>query len=133
MSSVGLNPDQKTDIASIHIRYKNGSLGVINYFSNGSKAYSKERVEVYFGGKTLILDNFRQLEGFDTKGFSSMKGKLDKGHEEMFRQVVALNEKGGAPLFTWASVKNTHLAAFGALESLKTHSPVRLEDLAVSA
>ncbi len=129
MSSVGLNPDQKTDIASLHIRYKNGSLGVINYFANGSKAYSKERVEVYFGGKTLILDNFRQLEGFDTKGFSSMKGKLDKGHEEMFRQVVSLNENGGSPLFTWASIKNTHLAAFAALESLKSRAPIRVEDL----
>jgi len=58
-----------------------------------------------------------------------MKGKQDKGHEEMFRQVVELNEKGGVPLLTWSSIKNTHLALFAALESLKAHSPINLSDL----
>jgi hypothetical protein len=40
-----------------------------------------------------------------------------------------LNENGGSPLFTWASIKNTHLAAFAALESLKSRAPIRVEDL----
>ena len=47
MNAMGNNPSASTDNASILLKYENGSTGVINYFSNGSKAYSKERVEAY--------------------------------------------------------------------------------------
>ena len=40
-------------------KLEDGSNAVINYFSNGSKKYSKERVEVYSQEKTWIVDNFR--------------------------------------------------------------------------
>lgn len=129
MTAMGQNPDQKTDVASIHLKYRNGSLGVINYFANGSKAYSKERVEVYAGGKNLILDNFRTLNGFDTKGFSGLKAGQDKGHDDMFRILSDLNQKGGNAPVSWNSIRNTHLACFAALESLKTHAPVWVESL----
>jgi predicted dehydrogenase len=129
MSALGKNPGQKTDIASIHLKYANGSLGVINYFSNGSKAYSKERVEVYSSGKTLVLDNFRKLEGFDTPGFSSLKGSLDKGHDSMFKAIVDQNEKGGQSVFSWNSLKNTHLACFAALKSLSGQSFIKLNEV----
>jgi predicted dehydrogenase len=130
MTSMGLNPDGKTDVASIHLKYRNGSLGVINYFSNGSKAYSKERIEVYFGGKTLIMDNFRKLEGFGTGGFSSLKGGQDKGHGSMFLKLVQLNKNGGEALISWKSIRNTHLACFGAVKSMLSQTPIQVESLA---
>lgn len=118
MTSMGKYPGPNTDNASIHLHYKNGSLGIINYLANGSKAYSKERVEVYFNGKNLILDNFRKLEGFDTGGFSQLKSGQDKGHEQMFRMLIDRSQKGGESLISWESIKNTHLACFAALASL---------------
>jgi predicted dehydrogenase/threonine dehydrogenase-like Zn-dependent dehydrogenase len=133
MTAMGQNPDQKTDVASIHLKYRNGSLGVINYFANGSKAYSKERVEVYAGGKNLIMDNFRTLNGYDTKGFSGLKSGQDKGHDNMFRILSDLNQKGGDAPVSWSSIRNTHLACFAALESLKSHAPVGVESLVPNA
>ena len=50
------------------LKYKNGSTGVINYFSNGSKSYPKERIEVYSQERTLIMDNFRITKVMDLKG-----------------------------------------------------------------
>jgi predicted dehydrogenase/threonine dehydrogenase-like Zn-dependent dehydrogenase len=47
MNAMGENPEENTDNASILLRYKDGSNAVINYFANGSKSYSKERVEIY--------------------------------------------------------------------------------------
>ena len=47
MNSMGVNPEENTDNATILLKYENGSTGVINYFANGSKAYSKERLEVF--------------------------------------------------------------------------------------
>lgn len=129
MIALGTNPDAQTDNASIHLKYSNGSIGIINYLASGSKAYSKERVEVYFSGKNLILDNFRKLDGYDTGGFSGMKGTQDKGHENMFRSLVELSQTGGRPLIAWESLKNTHLACFAALQSLSEKRVISLSEV----
>ena len=71
MNAMGTNPEENTDNASILLKYENGSSAVINYFSNGSKGYSKERVEVYSQGRTLVMDNWRKLKGYGFKSFSS--------------------------------------------------------------
>ena len=80
-NSLGTEPKENTDIASLLLKFKNGSNGVINYFSNGSKSYSKERIEVYSQGRILIKDNFRTTRGYGFKKFSKLKTKMDKGHQ----------------------------------------------------
>jgi predicted dehydrogenase len=124
MNAMGTNPQVNTDNASIFLKYENGSTGVINYFSNGSKAYSKERIEVYSQERTLVLDNWRHLEGFGCKGFSSMKSRMDKGHEAQFSLLVNQIESKGKGLISMESLVNTTLASFAALESLTTRSCV---------
>jgi len=74
--------------ASILLRFANGSNAVVNYFSNGSKAYDKERVEVYADGRTLVLENWRQLSGYGFKRFSSQKTTQDKGHNAQFKHII---------------------------------------------
>jgi len=77
------------DTFSITLKFKNGSVGVINYFSNGHKSYPKERLEVYCEGKTLVLDNFKKLYGYGFNEFSSMAlSKQDKGHEIEIREFI---------------------------------------------
>ena len=51
-----------TDTLSISLKFDNGSIGCINYFSNGPTALPKERLEVFTGNKGLILDNFKSLK-----------------------------------------------------------------------
>ena len=79
MNAMGENPTVNTDNASILLKFKNGSNAVINYFANGSKAYSKERVEVYSRERTWIIDNFRTTRAYGVKGFKNLKTKIDKG------------------------------------------------------
>jgi predicted dehydrogenase len=120
MSALGTNPNENTDNVSIMLKYQNGDHAVINYFSNGSKAYSKERLEIYAEEKTLILDNFRTLKGFGTKGFSSMKTKLDKGHKTQFKLLVERAKDGGTALIPFEELINTTRTSFAAITSLKT-------------
>ena len=126
MSAIGKNPSENTDNASILLRYANGSSAVINYFSNGNKAYSKERVEVYSQERTLILDNWIELKGYGFKGFSKMKSRQDKGHNEQFRLLNERVKQGGEPLISFDSVINTTKASFACIESLKSNSWVSL-------
>jgi predicted dehydrogenase/threonine dehydrogenase-like Zn-dependent dehydrogenase len=119
MNAMGINPEENTDNATILLKYENGSTGVINYFSNGSKAYSKERVEVYSQDRTLIMDNFRKTEGFGFKGFNSLKTSLDKGHKNQFQRLIKKVQEGGEALIPIDQLVNTSQASFAAIESLK--------------
>ena len=119
MNSLGTAPRENTDNVSIVLRYANGSNAVINYFANGSKAYSKERVEVHSQERSLIMDNWRSLEGHGFKGFSRAKGKQDKGHAEQFRLLLERVSSGGEPLIAFDDIINTTKASFAAITSLK--------------
>jgi predicted dehydrogenase len=126
MTSAGVNSEENTDNASILLKYRNGSVGVINYFSNGSKAYSKERVEVYSQGRTLVIDNFRRLEcfGFVGKGFSRSQ---DKGHYDQFKLLQEKLSKGGNELIGIKETLNTSRAVIAAIESLKQGSWIKVK------
>ena len=126
MSALGENPSVNTDNAIITLKYENGSQGVINYFSNGSKAYSKERIVIFGSGKTLIVDNFREMKGYGINGFKKLKGKQDKGHYNQFKSYLNFLRKGGDPLISFDSIINTTKATFAAIESLKTGGVVKL-------
>jgi predicted dehydrogenase/threonine dehydrogenase-like Zn-dependent dehydrogenase len=127
MSSMGVNPEENTDNATILLKYENGTNGVINYFANGSKAYSKERVEVYHQERTLIMDNWRKLKGFGFKNFTSASSSQDKGHQNQFNLLIESVQKGGTAIIPMNELLNTTKASFAAIESLKTGSWVTVE------
>jgi len=125
MTATGQNPEENTDNASILMKYKNGSMGVINYFSNGSKAYSKERIEVYSHGRTLVIDNFRRLEsfGFSGRGFSRSQ---DKGHFDQFKLLQKKLSEGGEEMISIQETLNTSRAVLAAIESMKMGSWIKV-------
>jgi predicted dehydrogenase/threonine dehydrogenase-like Zn-dependent dehydrogenase len=68
------------DNATLTLSFVNGSIGTVHYLANGSKAFPKERLEVFCGGRVLQLDNFRKLTGYGWPGFTSMRlWRQDKG------------------------------------------------------
>ena len=125
MNAMGQNPTDNTDNASILLKYKNGSTGTINYFANGNKGYSKERIEVHSQGKTFIIDNFKKSEYFGTKS-SGMSRSQDKGHSEQFRLFLERLRNGGEAIIPIEEIINTTKASLAAVESLKTKSWVNL-------
>ena len=70
------------DSVSISLGFADGSLGTILYLANGSKAFPKERLEVFAAGRVLQLDNFRKLTGFGWPGFKKLNlWRQDKGQQ----------------------------------------------------
>ena len=70
------------DSVSINLHFADGSLGTILYLANGSKAFPKERLEVFAAGRVLQLDNFRKLTGFGWPGFKKLNlWRQDKGQQ----------------------------------------------------
>ncbi len=124
MNAMGRQPTETADSATLLLRYENGATGVVNYFANGSKAYAKERVEVYAQGRTLVLDNFRRLTGYGFRGFSSRSGRQDKGHAEQMKRLIE-QVRGGQftdandQLIPFAGIINTTQTTLAALHSLR--------------
>lgn len=68
------------DCATLTLRFADGSFGSIHYLANGHKAVPKERLEVFCGGRHLLLNNFRRLEGRGWPGFRKQRSlRQDKG------------------------------------------------------
>lgn len=127
MNAMGENPQENTDNASILLRYENGTNAVINYFANGSKAYPKERVEVFSQERVFVLDNWRKLTGYGVKGFSKMSGRMDKGQANEFAMLNERIQKGGESLIPFDSIINTTKASFAAIQSLKERKWIDVE------
>ena len=127
MSALGTHPSENTDNAIITLKFENGSQGVLNYFSNGSKEYPKERIEVYSQQRTLILDNFRKLSGYGFKGFSSLSGKQDKGHKTQFANLISTMTSGGPPLIPFHEIINSSKACFAAIESMQQGKRINID------
>ena len=119
MNTLGLNQEENTDNASILLKYENGANAVINYFSNGSKSYSKERLEIYSNERTIIMDNWRKLTFYGFKYAKNYTGKQDKGHLNQFQKLVENQKKGGEPIIPFDSLINTTQASFAAIQSLR--------------
>jgi predicted dehydrogenase/threonine dehydrogenase-like Zn-dependent dehydrogenase len=129
MQSMGTNPALNTDNASLLLSFENGSNAVVNYFANGSKSYSKERLEVYSQERTYIMDNFRKTTAFGVKGFKNLKTRIDKGHKAQFHQYIHWLKNGGAPLIPFSDIVNVTQASFAALKSLSEKRWVQVSEV----
>ena len=90
-------------------------------FANGSKSYSKERIEVYSNEQTWILDNFIITKAYDVKGFKTVKTKIDKGHRIQFHEFIIRIKKGGKPLISFNELVNVTKTSFMAIQSMKNN------------
>jgi predicted dehydrogenase/threonine dehydrogenase-like Zn-dependent dehydrogenase len=65
------------------LKYLDGSICNINYFSCGSKLLSKEFLELHFDGKSIIMDDYKSLKGFginlaELNSNTSQKGQFEE-------------------------------------------------------
>ena len=119
-------PEDKMAIA---LGFEDGSVGTINYFANGSKAYPKEQLEVFSEGRVLRLENFRRTTGFGFSGFRKFTTRrLDKGHEAELANFVERISQGGEPLISLDELVNVTLASFAAVTAARENRVVNLDD-----
>jgi predicted dehydrogenase/threonine dehydrogenase-like Zn-dependent dehydrogenase len=126
MNAMGENPQENSDNASIMVRFENGSNAVVNYFANGAKSYSKERIEVFSRERVFVIDNFRKTSAFGVKGFKGLKSRIDKGHKDQFAKYIDNIERGGEPLIPIEDIINVTRASFSALDSLRQNKWVEV-------
>lgn len=103
------------DSVFITLRFADGSNGVIAYLSEGDKALAKERIEIFGGGKTLVVDDFRS-------------GKTqDKGQRAQVQRICACLRDGGPAPISLDELAATTRTTFRVLDSLRSKCVVSLE------
>ena len=124
MPATGGEPDTVT----INMRFENGSVGTIAYFANGPKNLPKEYLEVYKGGQTAILNDFRKVEIFGGK--STQRKTLafqDKGQPQMVKAFLAAMRNGEGSPIPLNEVLTVTRATLKAVESLRSGAVLRVE------
>lgn len=120
VSTIVLDQPGPADTASTSLTFADGSIATVNYFANGSKRYSKERVEVFSGGRVLVNDNFRTLRAYGWPGVRTMRLRhQDKGHAAGVAAFLRAARSGGPapiPIDEVFEVSEAALRAAGRVE-----------------
>jgi polar amino acid transport system substrate-binding protein len=92
-----------TENVQVAVRFADGSVGSVDYFSVADAALAKEQFEMFGGGQHVIVDEFR-----------------DKGQAEEVRQFIAAVKGGGALPIAFDEIIASTRATFAILESMQT-------------
>jgi len=76
------------------LKYTDGSVCTLIYTALGAAELPKEYIEIYSDGKTLIIDDFKELRVYGSKA-KGWKGSQDKGHLRELEEFAQVVLKGG--------------------------------------
>ena len=124
---VGDGPSVRDDKTAIIMNFADGSVGTVNYFSNGSKSYPKEMLEIFSDGRVLRMENFCEILGYGFKGCTKFKtSRQDKGHGAEVAAFVEAVARGSEPLIPFAELANISRASFAAVDSARLSRTIEL-------
>jgi predicted dehydrogenase/threonine dehydrogenase-like Zn-dependent dehydrogenase len=130
---MGSPTDRSTsDNVSVTISFDDGSIGTISYVSSGSVRVEKEYLEVFGDGKSVLMEDFKNVLFFSDRRRQRKRFARDKGHQEELRVVLeGLRSNGPSPI-SFSSLLLTSLTTFKAVESLRERQSKRIPHLSVS-
>jgi len=100
------------------LKFKDGSICNLIYTAMGTKDYPKEQMKIYFDGKIVLLDDYKELRVFgvnDSSRFAT-RGPLftktqDKGHLNEMREFgESIRTGGGYPIPLWQLIQATKIS-----------------------
>jgi predicted dehydrogenase/threonine dehydrogenase-like Zn-dependent dehydrogenase len=116
-------PDEQwycEDNLVLNFNFPDGSIGVITYLANGDKAFPKERLEVFWGGKVAVMDDFRRLELVHNGERHIERSWLrqDKGHAAELRAFLRSITQSGTPPISYQHLLGVSQATLTAQQAL---------------
>lgn len=115
--AVSASAGQSGDISGAQLQFGDGSSATIQYLTEGSARYEKERIEVHSAGTTIVIRAWRRLEVWSSGGKSVTRAAQDKGHRAQFAAVLEAWEKGSLPPVPVEETLNVSRALLAVVES----------------
>lgn len=100
------------DNVSIILKYEDGSVANIQYFSVGNKDIGKECMELHFDGKSLLMEDYKKLSGY---GLSVKEVSSNLSEKGQFEELLAVHDKLAAktdemPIELWDIFQTTEVS-----------------------
>jgi len=115
----------------VQFRFANESLATLLYAANGDKRVGKEYLEIFGGGATVIVDDFRHAILSRPGGRRHIRGwwsKQDKGHKAEMRAFLEAVRSGQPSPTPFQEVLRSTAATLSIVESLHSGVSIRLDD-----
>jgi predicted dehydrogenase/threonine dehydrogenase-like Zn-dependent dehydrogenase len=108
------------DSFALTLRYDDGSVGSISYLAVGSPKLPKERIEVFGGRRSAVIEDFRRVFLFpDPPRARRLRSfRQDKGHAAILQASFEFFRNGGQPPIPYDRLLETTRATFLAREAL---------------
>jgi len=121
------HPSTDSDKMVIMLTFKDGSIGTVHYFANGSKEYPKEKLEIFCERKTILLNNFKSVRAYGFGKRANLRlWRQDKGHENEIKAFLSAIEEGKNAPIPFDEIINVTLATFAAVESARDGNPIKV-------
>jgi predicted dehydrogenase/threonine dehydrogenase-like Zn-dependent dehydrogenase len=114
------------DSVSVTIRFSNGSVGNLLYLTAGEPSMGKEYCEVFGGGATAVMNNFKDVVLWRSGKRKRITYGGDKGHAEEVRHFIDITTGAQQPRLSVQSILETSNATFAIEESLLRGMPIDL-------
>ncbi|MGA3221328.1 MAG: bi-domain-containing oxidoreductase [Acidimicrobiales bacterium] len=103
----------------VNLRFDNGSIATIAYFTNGNSRYPKEIFEVAAAGRTARLDNFRRSQVWSgrRRRVSRVFGAADKGQGRQLELFIEAVRRGSPMPISLTSLVETTRATLSVARS----------------
>ncbi len=101
------------------LRFADGSVGTILYTDLGHNRFPKERLEVFAGGKVVVLDNFNSLELYGRRGRRQVNCRHDKGHRDEVAAFLAAVADGSESPIDVPGLQHTSEVVFRIIEACR--------------
>jgi len=116
-----------TDSIFVTLRLADGSNAAIAYLAEGDKALPKERIEIFGGGKSFVIEDFRSATAYQNgKARTTKLRDQDKGQRDEMRAMCAMVLEGKPAPISLEDLVTTTRATFRIKESLQTGMPVEV-------
>ena len=120
-----IDPLGLLDTLNVNIKFKDGSIANVSYFSNGSKELKKEYLEVFSNGQTAIVDDFKELVVYGSKKNKYKLMNQDKGHKVEVQRFVDAIKKGKSTPISFEDIYWSTKMSFDIIKSIQTGETIK--------
>jgi predicted dehydrogenase/threonine dehydrogenase-like Zn-dependent dehydrogenase len=116
----------RQDNFQVTLEFEQGSLGTLVYVASGSRDSGKELLEVFGGGLSARLDDYRSLliasGGKTTRARSRLR--QDKGHAAEWQAIARHLTAGGPAPIAFDDLVHSTRVTLAAFDSLRSGTPI---------
>jgi predicted dehydrogenase/threonine dehydrogenase-like Zn-dependent dehydrogenase len=114
-----------SDNVVIALKFEDGSVGNIIYSASGDKAFSREQVEIFCEGATIVSTDFKKTSFYKDgkcKTYKTMNQEM--GYKEELAHFVDAIIGKSSPCISYGEIFSSTQAVFSINSSLEKNSPV---------